>query len=482
MPRQYEMTWLPKRLAWRKMFRGQTYQISTRQLEEQGHEVLSHTKDGSRIAANGWWRQKEIEVEAASRPARRTPLPLEDVVSAWVGHPIYDITGDVLEGGPDPSLPEEERARANLQRWLAEMLTELAAGGAMPHWAKYFLPPTRLQQIEAGVKGLRGEPSAAPDKRLGAHAETWLAEQKLRAEAGDISPGGYDNKRRWVGPFLDFVGRDSAAEAVTDPLLDAWDNHCLGKRAEGAWKDYWARDVRVAVKEFVRWLADRGLIPRPAYLGRKSRRFRLEAREVKPWSVEEYRAALAATTPRTEWAKLVLLLAANCGFYGKDAADLKDSEVDWDRGYVERKRSKAKNVQSAPVVRYKLWPTTLALLKKYRSGGGRVLVTNRGTAFVRDEMKGGKVRRANAFRNAMDRIRDRVRQTTPGFDGSSKGVRKMAATLLEEHPAHGRYAQHFLGHAPSTTAGRHYVRPSQEQFDEAVTWLGKQLGQVEGGA
>ena len=37
---------------------------------------------------------------------------------------------------------------------------------------------------------------------------------------------------------------------------------------------------------------------------------------------------------------------------------------------------------------------------------------------------------------------------------------------------------HFLGHAPKDIAHRHYTLADQPLFDEAVTWLGKQLGQV----
>jgi hypothetical protein len=60
-----------------------------------------------------------------------------------------------------------------------------------------------------------------------------------------------------------------------------------------------------------------------------------------------------------------------------------------------------------------------------------------------------------------------------------KLLRKTAASLLDSHPEFGRYSQLFLGHSPRTIADRHYIKPSQERFDAAVLWLGKQLGQVE---
>jgi integrase len=490
MPRQYKMTWLPNRLAWRKMFRGKVYQVSTRQLEEQGHEVLAHTKDGSRIAANGWWRQMELKLAACSRPPQRPLLPMEDVFAAHLGVPPEDVnnpalTDDLYEVGPgvDPragpvaSIPGlgGELNQAAMRVALGDFLVRhLMAGEPLPEQFAALLPPARVQQITEGAKLLRGEP-AAPGQDINAHADAFLKGQELRMAAGDITVGAFDNKRRWLRQFIDFFGPTSAAMAVTDASLDAWDNHCLAKRAEGTWKDYFARDVRMTAKEFVRWLSDKGAIPPPTYLSKKSRRFRLEGREIKPWAVEEYRSAVEGSKGRI---RLILLLMGNTGLTQGDASDLKDSEVDWEGGYIVRKRSKEKRVKNAPVVRYKLWPSTFALLKQNRSGGPRVIVTVHGTPYVTEKLKDGKRHRKDSFWAAFRFVTARVRKTIPGFSGSPKGVRKLTASLLEEHPAFGKYVQHFLGHAPSSTATRYYVKPSQEQFDEAVLWLGKKLGQI----
>jgi hypothetical protein len=55
-------------------------------------------------------------------------------------------------------------------------------------------------------------------------------------------------------------------------------------------------------------------------------------------------------------------------------------------------------------------------------------------------------------------------------------LRKTSATLLGSHPEFGKYVQFFLGQAPKTVAETHYEKPSQEQFDKAVKWLGRQFG------
>ncbi len=60
----------------------------------------------------------------------------------------------------------------------------------------------------------------------------------------------------------------------------------------------------------------------------------------------------------------------NCEMYQGDLSDLKPSEVDWTNGTITRKRSKEKNQENAPVVTYKLWENTFALLKTYGSQQG----------------------------------------------------------------------------------------------------------------
>lgn len=59
-----------------------------------------------------------------------------------------------------------------------------------------------------------------------------------------------------------------------------------------------------------------------------------------------------------------------------------------------------------------------------------------------------------------------------------KSLRKTAASMLETHPEFGRYAQYFLGHAPRSITDRHYVKPSSEQFNRAITWLGEEFDRM----
>jgi len=174
--------------------------------------------------------------------------------------------------------------------------------------------------------------------------------------------------------------------------------------------------------------------------------------------------------------KLHLLLMANCGMTQQDISDLRPSEVDWERGRIVRKRSKTRD-QSAkvPTVHYPLWPPTRDLLRQYgRRDGDHVLLTEGGRTWVRDALKpDGTRHRVDAIRSNYAHVARRLGLTAP-----LKLLRKTSASLLETHEIHGRYAPHFLGHAPRSVADKHYIDPSQDLFDRAVAWLGERYGFV----
>jgi integrase len=194
---------------------------------------------------------------------------------------------------------------------------------------------------------------------------------------------------------------------------------------------------------------------------------------VTTWAADEFERAVDAAPGKL---KLALLLMANCGMTQKDVADLRDDEVDWQAGRITRRRSKTANRENAPVVSYKLWPVTLSLLKKYRSGKERVLLTEQGQPFVRTRFNAaGKQVKADGIASNFVHLKKRLKLKRP-----LKELRRLGATLLAKHKEYGRFSSFFLGHSPRTVADRHYVAPSQDRLDEAILWLGKQLGQVKG--
>ena len=57
-----------------------------------------------------------------------------------------------------------------------------------------------------------------------------------------------------------------------------------------------------------------------------------------------------------------------------------------------------------------------------------------------------------------------------------KVLRKTSAMLLESDPSYARYSQLLLGHSPKSIADRHYLSPSQENFDRAIAFLRSAYG------
>src|SRR6185312_5979844 len=132
----------------------------------------------------------------------------------------------------------------------------------------------------------------------------------------------------------------------------------------------YAHTLLMTAKQFISRLAEMKLI---ALLGNiRSRRFRFNhsaPTKIETFTIEEVRQMLAVCDGFSEKTKLYLLLMLNCGMYQNDIAELHRDEVNWTRGTLTRARSKTRE-RHGPIVTYKLWPETFALLKKHRAEEG----------------------------------------------------------------------------------------------------------------
>jgi integrase len=464
------MTWVPSRRRWTRMHKGQRFWISCKALG------VPETKEASVQAANAWWRAKQAELDAADRPKLRPLLPGEDVFAAYLGVDAETAAAPCFSGPP-------QAAQAVMREFLGDMLVRhIVDGEPLPDDMVALLPPARVQQVKDAVAGFRGEATAPAERTVQAHADAWLKAQQARVDAGQMTAARCANNRGCLEHFKTFLGPASDVAGIDAQRLDGFYQLCLrqitaGRRGlDGGWSVSYARDVFGVAKAFVRWLVERGTIDPPRNLGSKNFRFGSPAKAVETWTVDEFKAAVEAAPGKL---KLALLLMANCGMTQEDVSDLLDTEVDWSAGYVTRKRSKTAAHDNVPLVRYKLWPRTFDLLKQYRSGQDRVLLTEAGEPFVRTRLRDdGKLSKADGFASNYVHLKRKLQKTRPGFDRPLKGLRKLGATLLGSHPEYGRFQSYFLGHSPRTVADRHYVVPPQGLFDKAVLWLGRQVGQV----
>jgi integrase len=473
------MTWIEDRRAWTGKYRKKKYTVSCKQLREDGWMINSDTKEGSYTAANGWWKLKKREIDQeleAARAARvGVPTPVQQAGMAFVaGGPVDQKwwEGEVaLAGGV-------ERARQLYDEVYQMFIGMLMAGHPIPKDMADHLGATKAEELTKAARVLRLE-AVSKDTSAGGVAASYLETRLTYYRAGQLSAKKYSEKKTLVGHFVEFLGAGLDVATLDGAKWDSYIRHVLSRlKPAGPWGPDRARNAVTAARELVRWCYEQGLLEElPRNL---QRRFRVKdttgerarRRKEATWTAEEFKGVLSQATGRM---RLFLLLMANCGFTQIDISDLKDSEVDWGLGKITRRRSKTGHLDQVPEVTYTLWPSTLALLREYRSGGPVVLVPEQGARYVAAWVDEAGVK------HETDTIRGPLRylQKQIGFMKPLKGLRKMGPTLLATHPEYSQYGQHFLGHATDNTADSHYVTPSQERFEAALLWLGRQLGQVE---
>lgn len=418
MPR-YAMSWVASTCRWKKMKDGKVYVVSCRQLG------VPETKEASWKAANFWWEEQE----------KKIGLPAEDAELVRRAR-VRSIQKDF---GSMDEATRREVVDALLGAGSYQSLVS-AADGLVAH-------------IDAPAKG----------REVSTYSGQWQSFLRSICQAGQMSEGRFDAYCRRVRPFTDYLG-DVAIDQIDESRLEGYFGHLSHQMSEGRYSPSTAHEMMMTAKQFIRWLAERKLIPLPGNID--SRRFRFNhsaAAEIEVFTVAEVRQLLGKANGRT---RLFLLLMLNCGHYQSDIADLLDKEVDWKAGTLRRARSKTRD-RGGPVVTYKLWPETLALLKEHRSGGERVLLTEKGNPLVSYQLKDGKLSRYDAIQSSYNRMgKGRL---------PLKHLRKTSASLLAQHPSFKFYANHFLADSPKSVADRHYVVPSDAEFFDALDWLRGQV-------
>ena len=440
MPAAYLMAWEPTRRRWWKQYRGTRYVVSCRQLD------APETKDGSYQAANAWWLAKKSEIDGKLPPhPHAQTLQILGQRIAWAqAHGLEDqvatLRAEYVRAESDKSGLTYGRQTGPLDvpSMVADMMTDAI-------WNDR----TSREQVNP----------ADPDRTVGHQSELWLADLKGRVNAGQFGAGEYQGQTYYSRHFVAHFGKETPIDSINEELWAAFHRFLMGEINQGRWTAVYAKKLHRSARTFIEHLASLKRITAPENLHDKRMRFSIPAQEVKVFTIAEVKALLEAARDQV---RILILLALNCGMTQVDISDLHPSEVDWTTGRLRRKRSKTVGQKNAPEVEYLLWPETIELLKALRSSDPEhVLVTKSGRPWV-----DRKTRNTDSVRTEFDKLRARL---------PFKHLRKTSATALGSHPEFRAYAQYFLGHAPETVADTHYVRPSQKQFDLAVSWLCEQF-------
>jgi integrase len=244
----------------------------------------------------------------------------------------------------------------------------------------------------------------------------------------------------------------------------------MGRIRDGKWSLLTAREYFRTIQQFLGWAGESDLLEIPRNLRSRSFSFRVIRPAPSIWTPDQFQWALFHLDTRL---RACFLLAANCAMYSLEVANLTPQEVDWTGGRITRRRGKTGHHESVPTVQYPLWATTLDHIQRTR-GEALVVPSANGLPLTCSQMDENGLHRKDYIYLAWWRLRGRI-----GMGGRSlKEIRKTGASLLGSHPIYRQVAPLYLGHAPSTMADRHYVQAPQTLLDEAIGWLGRQLGQV----
>lgn len=458
MPKKYFMTWEKARCRWRKMHKGRVYTVSCDQLG------MPATKDASWQAANAWWLRKAQELhvpvldEANARLAQAleaTPLEaLRDLMEK--GEAARQMLTILRTAAPDKdpattveSLEEGIGVPLDLLRRL------MGFGNTANHYTRHVASE---DEMHVNLDALAAQLSPAPvdpERAVSHHVGRWKALQMGTTKS--------NARKKMNCHMLDFFAQFLGSVDI-DAIDEAkWQEFYSWLAAKPLDEGYKGRILRTA-RNFVTYLFEMNLLDAvPRNLGSRLLIFRQKRKKVNPLPDEAVRRFFGEATGQT---RLHVLLCLNCGMTAQDVSDLQDDQVNWVEGTITRKRSKTEDHEDVPEVTYKLWPSTFALLKEYRSGRPTSLLTKTGQPWIQEEYDGSKYRHSDSIASNFKTVSRKAKVKV-----SPKQLRTTAASKLAEHPKFKFYAQYYLGQSPKTVADKHYVKPSDAEFFRALAWL-----------
>ena len=376
------------------------------------------------------------------------------------GYAIALAEWKVLKAKLDNAPTEEETTRyneiqANKEAWRVELPEKLQQG--------FKASLAENDRIVAKVEGRKARKDS-----IGANVETFIALKRSRHNLGELSALRIQTLMQHLNHFQKFIGAETPIHAITEETYIGYRASLITEIQAGKIGRATASDRLNCFKEFVRSLYQ---IERPKNLDNRDLSIKIPAMEVATFTDEELKTLLDSAPEKFG---LWILLMLNCGMYQGDIAELKPTEVDWETGIITRKRSKEKNQPNAPIVSYKLWDRTFALLKKYgKQSGDRVFTNHLGNPLVERAFKNS----GNGKLKNQDCIYQAYRYLVPDKSRKPlKAIRKTGASTLAKHPQFKWYADYYLGHSPKGMAEKHYIKPDDSEFFQALAWLGEQFG------
>jgi integrase len=431
---------------WRKKYRGRVLYFR-----------------GSYAVALLAWQQKQLDIDGEDKTNyEQAILKREEITCAML---CIDAALS----------PEATAALAELPT-IEQLEAVMGKGGRLPSLEKKVIDPwlslplADKEMLRVGFdlwKSTYDKPKATATlvaDTIGAAIDEWTAGKKASVIVGRLRQATLSATMNNISVFRRWIKDDTPIVAINEATLQNFFNYLAGEVAAGRKTLGYFHQIMVYTKAFIRSQWEMHRIELPRNIASRALSVPVPDPDIHTLTIDELRAFYNRATGVL---KTCMLLSLNCGFNQIDIATLKHTDIDWQVGTITKKRVKTSKSKNAPTITWRLWDTTLEQLKKHRSKHPELVLLGRKGAEL---MQGGGLERQDAVGRAWRYVRGKL-----GSKAEYKLLRKTAASMLGSHPVYGRYAQYFLGHAPGSVADKHYVKPDQEQFDQAVAWLGEQF-------
>ena len=487
MPRKCLMTWEgAPNFRWTKMYRGTRYRVTCEDLG------VPRTKEDSYQAANAWWEKKlaETRVRKIDEERREALTEIERKISFASQH-APDLMCDLKDTKAqiETEIPGEVVLHDD-----AEIQHNLEIARLMGITIPEDLDPKVLQHLFGNQRiwseRLQRAGIVAKQKTLRHNLSKFLQVQQIRQQ-----PATHKEMAAYLNGLLEtpFWAPDTDIATINEQTVTS---HYLWLSSK---KYGWRQHNKVLgfFRRFVFWLWQEKVIDDiPRNLKATNHRKNKVHKEVK-----RYTGIAEVIKQLPSRHRLWAFLGLNCGmtnadlgalFWQDDTLTIGQVEEVGDRSVevvglvdpknwtIRRRRAKTGQNPNTPTVTYKLWPETVALLKKLRSRHGLLFETKTGrplyeSRFDEDDQGNVNVKTKDLFATYWNR-----HDPKPPF--SLGKFRSIAATALKEDKIYRQYEDYFLAHAPKSLADQHYGAESDKPFFQALRFIRKKVLKTAGSA
>jgi len=392
--------WQSSTRRWDWVIRGQRVTISARSLG-----IFPETREASESAARAYRQQ------ATARITLQSGQQFAKLIDTWQPNPSPQVK----------PLLDCMKAEANTDWKELNPIIQQAFQVMLGDWAK-------ASELVGAAKAVAAV--APQDEACKTHIAAWIAklEDRVAGRGKKLSPGGFDNNRRCILTFQQWFAPSRSIKDINRQLCESYNKHVASLSYSPKKKKF----LFNVFQQFVSYLADNEHITMPSNLRSKDFHFQDKQKIAQHWTAEQFQAVYKAGCDKT---KLLLLLAANCGFYPADMAEL---HLFWEGGSTVTK-ARHKQPDNKPVT-YHFWPETLELLNRKDLADWLPGIWSM-------ELVNSKVKRRTRWQNL-----------TKKFPLSLKQLRHTSSHFVKKSKFRGCELE-FLGDIPNNPAATNYTNP-----------------------